>query len=236
MPANAAEPIHPGDPFHASWFSGSACRFFAARCRKSTQTSLPRERSRLTQPQWFDSSEETAMRISVRDLTAPVTAVVNTHATIAVARDRLLRSNADAVYVVDDAGRLAGIVPDYEFLKAELCGVADTTVAASLASRKLESIDVDADIASVFGRFREARCSRIAVTENGRLVGRVTRTDVLRLVRHLRDVAAVTEVSAGAKLAGPHFHRRRPRLAPVRKISRSTAPTGHRKVRRLSAT
>jgi len=175
------------------------------------------------------------MRITVRDLAVPVAAVAERSMSIAVARDLMLRWNASEAYVVDRRGKLLGVVPDYEFLKAELSGVSTEEPVSTLLSTKVESVEADADVASVFSKFREGWCARIAVTDRGRLIGRLTRSEVLRLVTHLRQIASVTEVTADAVVSRPHFAGRRDRLTPVRKTSRSKRTNGPRKLRRLLA-
>lgn len=175
------------------------------------------------------------MRISVRDLAVPVVAVAGQRMSIAAARDLMLRWNASETYVVDRHGKLVGVVPDYEFLKAELAGTSANDSVSTLVSTKVESVEADADIATVFSKFREGWCGRIAVTDNGRLIGRLTRAEVLRLVVHLRQIACVTQATADAAIAGPHFRGRRERLAPVRKMPKAARSTSGRKLRRLKA-
>ena len=179
------------------------------------------------------------MRITVRDLMVPAAAVAQATTTLATARDLMLRWNAEEAYVVDAAGKLLGVVPDYEFLKAELAGIAGKTPVKSLLSAKVESVDVDADVATVLPKVREGWCGRIAVTERGRLIGRLTRSEVLRLVVHLRQIASMTEAVADeAVVRAPHYHTRKERLAPVRKMpkaSKASKSRGGRRLRRLKA-
>jgi Mg/Co/Ni transporter MgtE len=175
------------------------------------------------------------MRITVRDLIVPATAVAERSMSIAVARDLMLRRNANEAYVVDRRGKLLGVVPDYEFLKAELGGTNPDAPVSTLMSPKVESVEADADVATVFSKFREGWCARIAVTDKGRLIGRLTRSEVLRLVVHLRQIASVTEATADAAISRPHFKGRRERLSPVRKTPKSTRSNGPRKLRRLLA-
>ena len=80
------------------------------------------------------------MRISVVDLMSPAAVAVFT-ATVSEARQILLRRDATEVYVVDANGKLLGIVPDYEFLKAELSAVAWNTPVTAIMSAKVETID-----------------------------------------------------------------------------------------------
>ena len=179
------------------------------------------------------------MRITVRDLMVPAAAVAEQTMSVAAARDLMLRWNAEEAYVVDLGGKLLGVVPDYEFLKAELGGLPGSSPVMALVSSKVESVDADADIATVPPKFREGWCGRIAVTENGRLIGRLTRSEVIRLVVHLRMIASVNEtIAEEAALRGPHFAQRRERLAPIRKMSKAAKASksrGGRRLRRLAA-
>lgn len=179
------------------------------------------------------------MRITVRDLMVPAAAVAEGSTSVAAARDLMLRWKAEEAYVVDHAGKLLGVVPDYEFLKAELAGASGAAAVKSLMSTRVEAVDADADVATVLTKFREGWCGRIAVTQKGRLVGRLTRSEVLRLVIHLRQIASVNEaVAEEATLRGPHFRPRKEKLAPVRKMSKGakmSKSSGGRRVRRLAA-
>ena len=88
----------------------------------------------------------------------------------------------------------------------------------------------------MLSKFREGWCGRIAVTDGGRLVGRLTRSEVLRLVVHLRMIATVTEATVERRLDGPHYGPRRERLSPIRKMSKASSRShGGRKLRRLAA-
>lgn len=175
------------------------------------------------------------MRITVRDMMTPA-AVAGAASSVAAARSTLLRWNATELFVVDRNGRLMGVVPDYEFLKAELAGGRGDAPVTDLLSRKVETAEADADISTVLPKLREGWCGKIAVVEGGRLVGKVGRGDVLRLVLHLRSAAAMTEAAAERQIiAEPHF-RKRGRLSPVRKLGAPKAKTKppHR-MRRLKA-
>ena len=176
------------------------------------------------------------MRITVRDLMTPAVTAGET-ASVAAARSILLRWNATELFVVAGDGRLLGVVPDYEFLKAELTGLPGDAPITDLLCTKVETADADADVSAVVPKLRESWCGRIAVIEDGRLIGRIGRGDVLRLVVHLRQVSAVTEAVAERRIiAEPHFQKRE-RLAPVRKLAGRTQkkPTSRRKVRRLAS-
>jgi CBS domain-containing protein len=186
---------------------------------------------RTTRPHAGDGS----MQITVRDLAVPAVAVAEQKMSIAAARDLMLRWNASETYVVDRRGKLLGVVPDYEFLKAELGGTSSEKPIGTLVSTKVEAVEADADVATVFTKFRESWCGRIAVTDKGRLIGRLTRAEVLRLVVHLRQIASVTEITADVAISKPHFGGRRERLTPVRKTSRAKRSNGPRKLRRLLA-
>ncbi len=97
-----------------------------------------------------------------------------------VALDRLLESEATELYVTDDVGRLLGIVPDYELLKAQLSGPWSELTAGQLMSNRLLCFTPETLFADVLRVFRESQHSRAAIIEDGRLIGRITRRAVLR--------------------------------------------------------
>ena len=171
------------------------------------------------------------MQISVVDLMVAAS-VVHETATIDEARRALIRRQAQEVFVVDVDGRLRGVVPDYEFLKAEISGVSATESVIRLLSTRIETIESDADVFTLLPKFREAWCSRVAVVRRGRFVGQVRRGDVLRLILELQQVARMTEAVAEQQIiAGPYFERKRARLTPVKPLQRASG----RRIRKLRA-
>lgn len=110
---------------------------------------------------------------------APVVTVA-AEAPLAAALDVLLAARAAEVYVVDADRRLLGIVPDYELLKARLNGTWTDQTVEQVMSRQVLSFTADTPVDAVLKAFREGQHSRAAITDHGRLIGQITRTDLLR--------------------------------------------------------
>lgn len=93
---------------------------------------------------------------------------------------RLLDSDSTELYVTDDDGRLLGILPDYELLKARLSGSWDEMTAGQLSSCRIVCFAPETECSVVLKVFREGLHSRAAILQNGRLIGQITRTAILQ--------------------------------------------------------
>lgn len=103
-------------------------------------------------------------------------------ATLDAAFLALLATDATELYVVDDQGQLAGIVPDYELLKARLAGDDCGATVARFMSSHVLCYTAETPIAAAVADFRNGFHTRAAVLENGRLIGQITRSGVLRAI------------------------------------------------------
>lgn len=121
---------------------------------------------------------------------------------LAAARAFLVEHAAPDALVVDSCGRLAGVITDYEILKAELLGEADDTAIDRWLTRNVWTLEPTEDLLAAAAKFREARSSLAAVIEDGRLLGGLRRQDILRAVDTLRQQAPRRD-SAALRLDGP---------------------------------
>jgi Mg/Co/Ni transporter MgtE len=126
--------------------------------------------------------------MTVADLMCETPVTVRPECTADEALEAFFEFETPELYIVDKAGRLLGVLPDYELLKAELSGEASDTCVEQLMSRSIPVVSLDADAAQVARSFRSCQCTRIPVVKAGRLVGVVTRHDVLRLMAVLRRI------------------------------------------------
>lgn len=117
----------------------------------------------------------TVSEIMSRDL-----ACVSPDATIETALATLLRANAAEVYVTDAHQRLLGVVPDYELLKAHLGGVEMTAGVTTLMTRGVVVFGPNLDLLEAARIFRDCRHARVAIAAEGRLLGQISRRDVLQ--------------------------------------------------------
>lgn len=106
----------------------------------------------------------------------------------------LLESDATELCVVDEQGRFEGVVGDFDLLKSHLNGQLVGQRVGSLISRAVTVLSADVPIEQVIPLFRDGSCSRAYVCRDGRLLGRLSRTAVLRHLAQ-RDLAIAPPVS-----------------------------------------
>lgn len=121
------------------------------------------------------------MQGTARDILSIEFAVVEPLATLAAAEQLLVTRGVDELYVVDESQQLLGIIPDYVFLRRRL--VPDSAVrAVEIMSTHVVTASPDAPLGEIAARLRMHVHSRIPIVEEGRLIGIVTRRDVLQLL------------------------------------------------------
>lgn len=132
------------------------------------------------------------MRLTVADLMTQRPVIVPPECSADSAVEILSRHEVTELYVTDKFGRLMGVVPDFELLKAELSGEASDATVEQLMSRNLPVFTPQSDAAEVAKLFRDGRYSQFPVVAGGRLVGVITRRDVVRLMAVLRRIDSPT--------------------------------------------
>lgn len=106
-------------------------------------------------------------------------ATIPHNATLADAEQALVNGRLTELFVVDEEGFVVGILPDYAFLKLYLTDAERPAAIDALMSRRFFVIGPDS-LLSVAARYLRAHLHhRLAVVEDRRLIGVVTRTDVL---------------------------------------------------------
>jgi CBS domain-containing protein len=83
--------------------------------------------------------------------------------------------------ITDSAGVVTGIVSELDIIRTIRAGrPLETTTAKEIMSLDVVSVDVSASIEDVMELIDVKRVVRVPVTEDGRLVGVISRPDVLR--------------------------------------------------------
>jgi signal-transduction protein with cAMP-binding, CBS, and nucleotidyltransferase domain len=147
------------------------------------------------------------MQGTAADVLTPTGAVVPATALVDEAEQRLVTLGASELYVVGPDGPLAGILPDYDLLKRRIAGDNRPQCVADMMS----GIDVRASCVTPLRELalhlRQSCRARIPVVAKGRLVGEVTRPNLLR---HLRaegvssgNVVVETTLAAEARQIPP---------------------------------
>lgn len=103
----------------------------------------------------------------------------------------LLKKHVTGAPVVDDKGGMVGILTELDCLKLLTLGDEDHEAPSGkvrdFMTAKVQSIPPDMDIYYAAGLFMKVAFRRFPVVEDGRLVGTITRLDILRAVRRGLD-------------------------------------------------
>jgi len=116
--------------------------------------------------------------------------VVNPEEPAARAADLLVDRNLTGLPVVDADGHAVGVVSDLDLISALRHGIdlTDTTVSEVMDTRPLY-VEPETDLETVVDLMEEWRVRRLPVCERGRVVGVISRGDVLRAL-HTGEFAA----------------------------------------------
>ncbi len=108
--------------------------------------------------------------------------------------DFLLKHGVTGAPVVDDEGKLVGILTEKDCLKVVVHAPQPDNIqehVADFMSKEVKSIPPHIDVYFAAGLFLKENFRRFPVVEDGRLVGAITRFDILRAIRANRDYWAV---------------------------------------------
>ena len=127
------------------------------------------------------------MHPTVRTFMDTETHALHAHDDIYEAVRALIDAGITGSPVVDDAGHLVGMISEYECLRLLTAGTADANIPAGRVSDfmlpSFRSVSPDMDVYYVAGLFlAEPQTRRFPVVEGARLVGVITRKDILRAV------------------------------------------------------
>ena len=171
------------------------------------------------------------MRMTVADLMCEMPVTVGPECTTDEALEAFYEHETPELYVVDETGCFLGVLPDYELLKAQLSGESKGACVAQLMSTSVPVCKSTSDAASVARAFRDSQCHRMPVVSAGRLIGVVTRADVLRLMAVLRRIDMQTTQTKGEPKRPKHLDAVKAgatRTARAKTVSRKAATTRSR--------
>ena len=104
----------------------------------------------------------------------------------------LLEKRITGAPVVDKSGRLVGILTEKDCLRLVSAGIDGNLPQGSVATfmtANPETIPPDMDVYFAAGLFLKRSFRRFLVVEDGKLVGAITRFDILRVIRANLSVA-----------------------------------------------
>ncbi|RMF15665.1 MAG: CBS domain-containing protein [Gammaproteobacteria bacterium] len=110
--------------------------------------------------------------------------------------ERMLKHGISGAPVVNDAGEVVGMISEMDCLKSILsCSYYDYEclggTVGEYMTREVDVISPEDDILSVTQKYIDQRRRRFPVVENGKLVGQISRRDVLRAIK---DFSSAEEI------------------------------------------
>lgn len=94
----------------------------------------------------------------------------------------LLRWHISAMPVVDDEDRMVGIVSEIDLVNLTFDGNAADTLVEEVMVTEVVSFSPNTELADLVQVFSQKHLRRVPIIENGRVVGIVSRRDILREV------------------------------------------------------
>lgn len=141
------------------------------------------------------------MQVTVKDLMTFPVARIDRRATVRQTMELILQEGVNEVYVCDENERLLGIVTDYELLKTDLIGGCREDAVEPLMNQDVPVFSLSTTAGQAAAVLRDGRYRHIAVVDEGRVVGRVSRIDVLRSRMDFEDVSTREDRTLGPATA-----------------------------------
>ena len=124
--------------------------------------------------------------IKVRDYMTRHLVTFRSDTDLFTAINRLLEHRISGAPVVNSQGHLIGLLSEGDCLRGILSGAYYEAIGGTVSTymtTEVETVTPEADIIELSERFLRGRRRRLPVIEHGRLVGQISRCDVLRAVK-----------------------------------------------------
>ena len=128
----------------------------------------------------------------VKDIMTDDTVVVGPENTIDEAISLLLDHRVSGLPVVDDEGLLMGVISEIDIIDLVYETEIDASTVRDHMTRDVRSLDIEASLDEAASVFCKESVRRIPILQDGRLVGILSRRDLIRFVREVRKQANVS--------------------------------------------
>jgi CBS domain-containing protein len=134
-------------------------------------------------------------------MTATVVSV-SPEATMKEAAELLLRHRVSGVPVVDEPGRIVGVISEFDLLKLVYSPEMESDRVDDHMSTKLLTVAPDESLIGIVDRFLNHPIRRLPVISDGKLVGLISRHDLIRFVLMARDRVSASQHARLAAVGG----------------------------------
>lgn len=137
--------------------------------------------------------ENLLMQDTVQEILCTDILKITSNITLEFAVSLALSRKIDDLYVVDDDQHLLGIVPGFTLIKSLIQSENHHTIVEQIMSRYVMTCESTLPIAEIAPLFREACNERIAVIQQGKLIGQLRRCDVMQWLARQAYQSETTE-------------------------------------------
>jgi CBS domain-containing protein len=126
--------------------------------------------------------------VKVRDYMTTQLITFNPTTEVMAALNMLVKHGISGAPVVDKSGALVGMLSERDCLNIAFIASQDSCVAGPVSqfmSTKVVTVDADTNLTQLASMFVSASYRRYPVMEGGKLVGQISRSDVLRAINQL---------------------------------------------------
>ena len=127
----------------------------------------------------------------VKDVMTDRVVTVGPEATIDEAVSLLLDHKVSGLPVIENGGRLVGVISEIDIIDLVYNADIETSTVGDHMTRDIHSLDAEASLDDAPMIFCTQSIRRIPIVRDGRLVGIVSRRDMIRFVRDIRKQDAV---------------------------------------------
>ena len=99
----------------------------------------------------------------------------------------LLRWHISGIPIIDDDGRIMGIVTEHDVVQCMLSGTCSDTLAGDAMTKNVKSYPVETPVAEIIHLFGANQIRRVPVVKDDKLVGIISRRDIIREMNHIYD-------------------------------------------------
>jgi len=117
--------------------------------------------------------------------------VVHPETTIDDAIEVLLNHRVSGLPVVDRQGFLVGVISEIDIIDLVYKADIDGSLVGDFMCREIQSLNVDASLDDAASLFCGKNIRRIPIVQDGKLVGVLSRRDLIRFVRSVRKNAVL---------------------------------------------
>jgi predicted transcriptional regulator len=121
------------------------------------------------------------MAMTVGQLMSRPVLATTVNASVREIASQLVAAEISGMPVADRGGAVLGVVTEYDVVDALVAGKRlESLKACDIMSKGAITLDVGAELGEALRLFKEKHIIRVPVTEKGKLVGILSRTDALR--------------------------------------------------------